>query len=51
LLSDFACFLTGASGYGIALKKGAMAMLEVPTVSPRPQGMLLWLLTARLADA
>jgi phosphohistidine phosphatase len=51
LLSDFTCFLTGASGYGIALKKGAIAMVEVPTLSPRPQGVLLWLLTARLAGA
>lgn len=51
LLSDFVCFLTGASGYGIALKKGAMAMVEVPASSPRPQGVLLWLLTARIAGA
>lgn len=49
LLSDFVCFLTGASAYGIALKKGAMAMVETPAHSPRPQGALIWLLTARIA--
>ena len=51
LLSDFLCFLMGASGYGIALKKGAMAMVEMPVFSPRPQGVLVWLLTARIAGA
>lgn len=51
LLSDFACFLTGTSGSGIALKKGAMAMVEAPVTSARPQGVLLWLLTARIAGA
>lgn len=49
LLSDFVCFLTGTPSYGIALKKGAIAMVDVPATSPRPQGSLVWLLTARLA--
>jgi len=51
LLSDFTCFLTGASSYGIVLKKGAIAMVEVPHLAPRPQGALIWLLTARIAGA
>jgi phosphohistidine phosphatase len=49
LLSDFVCFLTGTPSYGIALKKGAIAMVDVPATSLRPQGSLMWLLTARLA--
>ena len=49
LLSDFVCFLTGTPSYGIALKKGAIAMVDVPAASPRPRGSLIWLLTARIA--
>lgn len=49
LLSDFVCFLTGTPSYGIALKKGAIAMVDVLPSSPRPQGSLIWLLTARVA--
>lgn len=49
LLSDFVCFLTGAPSYGIVLKKGAIAMIDVLPSPPRPQGSLIWLLTARTA--
>ncbi len=51
LLSNLVCFLTGAPAYGIELKKGAIAYIDVPVPGPRPQGTLLWLLTARTAGA
>ena len=49
LLSNLVCFLTGAPAYGIDLKKGAIACIDVPAPGPRPQGTLLWLLTAKTA--
>ena len=51
LLSDLVCFLTGTPAYGVELKKGAIAYIEVPVVGPSPQGTLLWLLTAKTAGA
>ena len=51
LLSDFACFLTAAPAYGIGLKKGAIATIDVPAKAARPQGTLIWLLTAKTAGA
>lgn len=48
LLSSTASFLLGASGTLIELKKGALACLDVED-EPRPQGVLRWLLTAKLA--
>ena len=49
LLSDFVRMLTGAGGYGVGMKKGAIARVEVPSFSGPPRGILTWLLTARRA--
>jgi phosphohistidine phosphatase SixA len=49
LLSDFVRMLTGAGGYGVGMKKGAIARVEVPSFSGPPRGILTWLLRARRA--
>lgn len=49
LLSDFVRMLTGAGGRGVGIKKGAIARVEVPSLSGPPRGALTWLLTARRA--
>lgn len=49
LLSETAGFLLGAGPAVIDLKKGALACIDVDETIARPQGVLLWLLTPRLA--
>ena len=51
LLSDFACFLTGAPVDAIVLKKGALALVEIENLGPSPSGTLLWLMTAKTAGS
>ncbi len=50
LLSNTASFLVGAPRTVVELKKGALALIEVED-EPRPQGVLRWLITAKLAEA
>ena len=49
LLSALIAYLIG--GGAIDLKKGALARVDVASLGPRPQGALIWLLTAKLAGA
>ncbi len=39
------------AGGRVEMKKGAMARVDVETLGPRPQGTLVWLLTAKVAGA
>ena len=48
-LSSVAAFLIGAPAGRIELKKGAIARVDVESIGIRPQGVLVWLLTAKLA--
>ena len=45
-MSNFAEFLTGGR---VEMKKGAIARVDVGSTGPRPDGVLVWLLTAKLA--
>jgi phosphohistidine phosphatase len=47
LLSSLVCFLIGAAGHAIDLKKSALARVDVYTPAPQPRGTLVWLLTPR----
>lgn len=49
LLGDLLCALIGAPAYGVDLKKGALALVEVEGLSASPRGTLIWLLTAKTA--
>lgn len=51
LLSSLVCFLIGAAGHAIDLKKSAMARVDVHSPGPQPRGTLVWLLTPRSAGA
>ncbi|HYM10679.1 MAG TPA: phosphohistidine phosphatase SixA [Bryobacterales bacterium] len=48
-LSSLVCWLIGAPATRIEMKKGALARIDVESPGPRPAGVLVWLLTARLA--
>ena len=50
-LSSVACYLIGAPAGRVDLKKGAIARVDVESIGIRPQGVLVWLLTAKLAGA
>ncbi len=50
-LSSVVCYLIGTSSGRVELKKGAMARVDVESIGIRPQGVLVWLLTAKLAGA
>lgn len=49
VLSSLVCFLIGAAGHAIDLKKSALARVDVQSRSPQPRGTLVWLLTPRSA--
>lgn len=51
LLSEFVCTLIGAREWGVAMKKAALAFLEVDPVGGDPRGSLVWLLTPKSAGA
>lgn len=51
VLSSLVCFLIGAAGHAIDLKKSALARVDVQSHSPQPRGTLVWLLTPRSAGA
>ncbi len=50
-LSSVVGYLIGAPGASVDLKKGAIARVDVDLAGPRPTGVLVWLLTAKLAGA
>jgi phosphohistidine phosphatase SixA len=50
-LSGVVGYLIGAPDASVDLKKGAIARVDVDLVGPRPTGVLVWLLTAKLAGA
>ncbi len=50
-LSSVVCYLIGTSSGHVELKKGAIARVDVESIGIRPQGILVWLLTAKLAAA
>ena len=50
-LSSVVCFLIGAPGGRVEMKKGAIARVDVESIGIRPAGVLVWLLTAKLAGA
>lgn len=50
-LSSLVCYLLGAPGGRVELKKGAIARVDVESIGLRPAGVLVWLLTAKLAGA
>lgn len=49
LLSATASFLLGSNRTVVEIKKGALALISVDDVSKAPQGVLAWLITAKLA--
>jgi phosphohistidine phosphatase len=49
MLSRTLCFLIGAPEGAVAMKKAALARVDVAP-GPRPKGVLLWLLTPKLAS-
>ena len=49
LLNSLVCFLIGAAGHAIDLKKSALARIDVYSPAPQPRGTLVWLLTPRSA--
>lgn len=51
MFSDLAGYLIGLHGAGVAMKKGAVACVDLSLRSAEPQGTLLWLLTPKLAGA
>jgi phosphohistidine phosphatase len=51
LLGETISFLLGSARAIVDLKKGAMARIEVENITRRPSGVLMWLLTPRLAQA
>lgn len=48
-LSSLVSYLTGSPGANVEMKKGAIARIDVESLGPRPNGVLVWLLTAKLA--
>ncbi len=48
-LSSLVCYLIGAAAGRVEMKKGALARVDVEGLGPRPAGVLVWLLTAKLA--
>lgn len=51
LLSQFVAFLLNCPAVKVDLKKGALVRLDVSSSEPRPNGILKWMLTPRLAGA
>jgi phosphohistidine phosphatase len=49
LFSSLSAYLLGAPGLDVDFKKGAILAVEISGFGPRPQGVLRWMLTARLA--
>ena len=49
LLGETISYLLGASRVIVDFKKGALARIDVEEVSRRPAGVLVWLLTPRVA--
>ena len=41
--------MIGAPGYGVEMKKAALAYLEVHGAGPHPRASLVWLLTPKSA--
>jgi phosphohistidine phosphatase len=50
-LSGLICYLMEAPEGRVEMKKGAIARVDVDSLGPRPAGVLVWLLTAKLAGA
>lgn len=50
-LSSLVCYLIGAPGGRVEMKKGALARIDVDSLGAHPSGVLVWLLTAKLAGA
>ena len=48
-LSYLVAMTIGAPGYGIEMKKGALAAIDLTSTGKQPRGTLLWLLTAKSA--
>jgi phosphohistidine phosphatase len=48
-LSNLVSYLTGSPGVAVQMKKGALARIDVASLGPEPRGVLVWLLTAKLA--
>jgi phosphohistidine phosphatase len=51
LLSQFVAFLLNCPAVKVDLKKGALVRLDVSSSEPRPNGILKWMLTPKLAGA
>lgn len=49
LLSSLVAFLLGCPALLVRMKKAALVALEVDRESPQPRGILLWMLTPKLA--
>ena len=48
-LSELVSAAVGAHAWGVEMKKGALACLEVESFGAGPRGSLVWLLTAKTA--
>jgi phosphohistidine phosphatase len=49
LLSSLTAYLLGCPGLQLDFKKGALACVEIDRFTAEPQGVLKWMLTAKLA--
>ena len=51
LLSQFVAFLLNCPAFQVDLKKGALVRLDVSSSEQRPNGILKWMLTPKVAGA
>ncbi len=51
LLGDLAAWTIGARGGAVVMKKSALAVIDIPYLSPPPRGTLIWLLTPKSAGS
>jgi phosphohistidine phosphatase len=51
MLSAAVAWLLGAPAVKVEMKKGALVRIDVDRFGPRPQGVLRWMLTPRLAGS
>lgn len=51
LFSALAAFLLGSPGLLVAMKKGALVAIDIEEPAREPHGVLLWMITPKLAGA
>ncbi len=49
IMGELASYLLGAPGSMIEVRKGSLIRIDIEGFGPRPQGVLCWMLTPKLA--